>query len=1055
MAREVMGLLSALTAGGSLLDDGAVAGGDDSVIAVEAKPTLPQGGTVGGFSLIQVLGRGGMGTVFEAVQLNPRRSVALKVLQAWTATPAARRQFLEEANILARLQHPGIARVFSAGTHTLEVSGSDTPLFNGLFNDARSVPWIAMELVTGARPLTDFADSSGLNLRQRLELFVGICDAVHHGHCQGIIHRDLKPANILVNDAGEPKVIDFGVARAVGGEAAEMVATMHTGVQAIVGTLRYMSPEQCQGRGDAVDTRSDVYSLGVVLYELLTGRLPYDLDDDSFAASARTVCESEPIPPRRLVPALPPDVQTILLKTLEKEPARRYASASDLAADIRRFLATQPIAARPATLFYVTTRFARRRPAVVALMLLTTLAVLVGLVGVSVGLSRARAANALAEQKRDEAERQAILANLGAADSAIRLGDGGTGRLRLAAIPEGRRNWEWRYLNAQADTSVRQVSVPEQPHWSGVSPDGQQLLSWMEVSEKVGRLEMRDATSLKILWHVEDLPASGACTFSKDGRLIAVTGEARIVILRADNGKLSRELSLPPGSTALGGAFSPDGTIFALGCAPSFGVFAFDLVSGEIVFRISSTAWVYDVDFSPDGLLLGWSDDASAVFVDTAKWTVRRRVPTLRPRRTEISYAKFSPDGTRMAVSCGPVAELLDPTGRVDPIVLRGHMQLVTGFAFSNDGRQLLTASFDKTVRLWDLEKLSVQRIYLGHDAPLNAVGFNVCDQAGNIQSFATTDRKGTVRWWQTGKSSELPDSFPGPSETMRFPDSFASVTQLLFSKDGTEVWATDVEHIGILNTDDPTPATLIHTGRLWQSISPDCTRAIGVVEKNRLDLYSLPDCSLQWQMDMGQGIFRSRFSRDGTLICTTLLDGTIVFMRTQDGSEISRTRTFETSVTVQDFTPNATAIFTSYKNGEIHCWDCSTGRHLAMVMPPNDTDPPCVRVSDDGTLIAAIGGKKEIIILSGKADRELLRFPAPSATTWSMAINPDNTRLAVGDQDRITHIYDMATGDELLQLRGHTGSVMSLAWSHDGRFLASGGYDHRVLLYDSAPQKR
>lgn len=312
--------------------------------------TLAPGQRVGSFAVVDLIGTGGMGAVYKAVQDRPHRTVALKVLRPGTASEAIIRRFRYEAEILARLRHPGIAHVYEAGVH---VAGY-------------SVPYFAMEYVPEAKTLNEYADARGLRTRERLELFARVCDAVQHGHQRGVIHRDLKPSNILVDASGQPKVIDFGVARATDADIAATTAL--TDVGTLVGTLPYMSPEQCDGDPGEIDTRSDVYALGVVLFELLCGRLPYDLGKGPLTHAVRVIKEVTPTRPSSLNKVLRGDVETIVLKALEKDRDRRYASAEVLAQDIRRYLQDEPIAARPPSALYQLRKLVRRHKVPAALL---------------------------------------------------------------------------------------------------------------------------------------------------------------------------------------------------------------------------------------------------------------------------------------------------------------------------------------------------------------------------------------------------------------------------------------------------------------------------------------------------------------------------------------------------------------------------------------------------------------------------------------------------------------------------------------------------------------
>lgn len=320
-----------------------------------AGSTVPRPERIGRFKILDTLGAGGMGVVHLAEQDHPRRVVALKVIRPGMVTDEARRRFLREAQALGQLRHPSIAQVFDAGVED-------------------GVPYIAMERVDG-RPLLVFAEAEGLTRDERLELFCRICDAVQHAHDHGVIHRDLKPSNVLVEGArttARPMVVDFGIARLTGGERSP--ATEFTGPGELLGTLPYMSPEQATGRPEQVDERTDVHALGVMLFELLTGALPRDLRGLPLPEAARRLAEEDPTTAAGIDPTLAGDLDTILSKAIAREKARRYPAPRELAADVRRHLRDEPIAARAPSAVDHVKKLARRHRALVigtAMVLLT------------------------------------------------------------------------------------------------------------------------------------------------------------------------------------------------------------------------------------------------------------------------------------------------------------------------------------------------------------------------------------------------------------------------------------------------------------------------------------------------------------------------------------------------------------------------------------------------------------------------------------------------------------------------------------------------------------
>ncbi|MBK7403316.1 MAG: serine/threonine protein kinase [Phycisphaerales bacterium] len=339
------------------------------------------------FAILRELGRGGMGVVYEARQSNPDRLVALKLMGAgYSIDERHERLFRREVRALALLTHPSIAAVYGAGRSP----------------DGR--PYFAMELVRG-EPLGRDAESRGLDSRERLALFRRIAEAVAAAHRRGVIHRDLKPGNILVTPDGTPKILDFGLAKVVETPGSESAISAISEPGRIAGTLAYMSPEQARGDEPAIDTRSDVYALGVVLYELLTGRLPYPIDRGNLLGAVRTICEQAPTRPSSIDRALQGDIDAIVLKALRKDPAERYQSASALADDIRRFLDNEPIAARPPSLSYQLRKLVSRHP--VAAAITGSLGALVLVCSIALAILFARAAGA---ERRAVRESQAAAA---------------------------------------------------------------------------------------------------------------------------------------------------------------------------------------------------------------------------------------------------------------------------------------------------------------------------------------------------------------------------------------------------------------------------------------------------------------------------------------------------------------------------------------------------------------------------------------------------------------------------------------------------------------------
>lgn len=405
------------------------------------------GRRVGRYRLIRRIESGGMGTVFEAEQDEPRRRVALKLLRRGLLDERALRRFRAESEILARLRHPGVAQVLEAGVGTV----------------GEQMPWFAMEFVPGAQDILQWVENRQPALADRVRLFLEICEAVHHGHQKGVIHRDLKPSNVLVDDQGRAKVIDFGVARVIDDDQ----RTLLTGHGELVGTLQYMSPEQCAGDPDLVDVRSDVYSLGLILYEMVCGQRAYDIGGMSLAAAVRVVMDQVPPRPSRVARDIPTDLEAVIHRTLDKDPTQRYPAVSALSADLNRYLRHEPVEARIPGPWHALRLFARRHPAVVG-----SLVVLLVATVVSVRFAF------VADQARAAAERDAstraemygfVLDLFERADpsdsgnlSVRELLEGSAERIesRLAEQPAAQLELLTEFANVQQKTGMNRESLP-------------------------------------------------------------------------------------------------------------------------------------------------------------------------------------------------------------------------------------------------------------------------------------------------------------------------------------------------------------------------------------------------------------------------------------------------------------------------------------------------------------------------------------------------------------------------------------------------------------------
>ena len=731
-----------------MIDTPALGAGFDLRAAEATEPDALIGRHVARYRITRLLASGGMGAVYEAVQEHPQRRVALKLVKVGLGSPSALRRLKHEAEILGRLRHPGIAQVYEAGA-------ADTG-----FGEQ---PFFAMELIHG-HPLTQYVDERKLGTLQRLELLANVCDAVHHAHQKGVIHRDLKPANILVDESGKPKVLDFGVARA--SEPNIHVTTIHTHVGQLVGTLAYMSPEQIAGDPGELDTRSDVYSLGVVMYELLCEELPYKLDGASVPHIARIIHEQPPRRPSSIQRKLRGDVETVTLKAIEKDRERRYQSTAELAADIRRFLNREPISARRPTLGYQLRMILRRHPGLAASVLVATLA-LAGAAAVSsvfawradaarkreaeraseaiAARDQARVAQDRATVAEDTALRQAYIAHVMAAEAAVRDNNAYEAKRHLHACAPELRNWEWRHLAGRADMSLMTLRGHEDDVQSvEFSPDGRRILSssgsWLARDYSV---RLWDARTGEQLWMIRPHNVSITCVaFSPDGRRFATASTDHTA--RIFDTATRQELHTLRGHTdsVSSAAFSPKGGKLVTGSRDQT-VRIWDVETGsELTVLKGHRNELQAVAFSPDGarLVSASNDNTSRI------WNlVDRSCTELIGHSAAVSSAGFdSVTGSRVVTgSSDATVRVWDATTGNELHTLSGHRGQVFGVAMHPDGKRIASASADGTIKVWDTESGECLATLRGHDNRVLCVRFS---PDGSRLVSGSTDR--TIKVW-------------------------------------------------------------------------------------------------------------------------------------------------------------------------------------------------------------------------------------------------------------------------------------------------------------------
>ena len=663
---------------------------------------------LGRFRIERVLGEGGMGIVYLARRDPSGEQVALKVLRAHFVDEHVRTRFRREAEVLARLEHKGICRFLESGEER---------------RNEVSLSYLAMEFVEGSSVL-EHARQSAMSERQRIELIARVADALDYAHQNGVIHRDIKPNNVLVaagDDAiGQPKVLDFGVARAHG----DLTTLTQTVTGALIGTVAYMSPEQANGSGE-LGPRSDVYSLGVLLYELLTDRLPYAISGQPVPVAVRIIQEEDPKPLASSTERPRGPIEVVVAKALEKRPEERYSSAAAFAVDLRRLLEGKPVAAKPPTLGRQAMRFVRRYRVLTAAALGTLLALLVGLT-TTLWFAMGQAA------AREESERNSLRASLRAVATAIESRNARAAHGELERIQPERRGWEWHHLMAMSDESRILVSNLD-AHWPSLFQDDEERLISAEFRH--GRFASWDLATGQL---VEQHQVAGFRRGADASRGAVVTEDGSLQLVGFD-GRHGAKYELPPGArgiltvmgdpvavtiryhdqvllfdcanetfrwlqaTSVGpSVLSPNREWLAI--AIDGGFLLWDLTREERPWRYEGGSWEVSGVAISKGDLLAFPDNNGVV----AQWTLSHGSdPVLRSRSKlhtgRVRDVDYSPDG-RLLATCaedGSIRVLRTSTGELVRSLI-GHESAVSSLFFLDDSEQIASWGKDGTIRIWN-----------------------------------------------------------------------------------------------------------------------------------------------------------------------------------------------------------------------------------------------------------------------------------------------------------------------------------------------------------------